>query len=453
MSVFDLTDERGDNIMGKLKYPASIDWEVTSFCNQNCIHCYNCWRSEEDKTKDILFNQTVTEDWYLMISKIIASNKPVSVIITGGEPLSVFWKLDKAIEQLISSGIYVSMNTNLTLINDKMAERIKELGIHIFTSIPSADPEICDRITGVKGSFERIDAGIKLCISYRIPIATNMVVTKLNLPCIAKTAKYLKSLGLDYFCCTKAAFPANAKTDLRNEILSYAEFSKVLSDIICIGDTLKMRVDSAWAYSLCGLVEKQITTFGFKRRCGAGRFNFAITSDGDIKACNVDTKVYGNILVSNFAEAMNKMSAWQNNEYLPAECKTCKSLYLCGGGCRLEAENTYGDKCHLDSTSCVSNKERDIRPPDGAMIEENKLYRLRSDVVFVEENGFFRISRKSVYEYITPSCKTFFDQFPTFSLSEFRKQLELADELAALEFSEFLNKSFFIEVQFSGAVL
>ena len=432
--------------MGLLKYPASIDWEVTSFCNHNCIHCYNCWRSAKDKSKDVLFNQNITENWYLDVAKIIASNKPVSVIITGGEPLSVFWKIEKAIELLISSGIYVSMNTNLTLIDHEIAKRIKELGIHIFTSIPSSSSEICDRITGTTGSFERIDAGIKLCISYGIPIATNMVITKLNLPHIIDTAQYLKGLGLDYFCCTKAAFPANANANLRNEILSYAEFSNVLSDIIRIGDSLNMRIDSAWAYSLCGLVGKQIEIFGFKRRCGAGRFNFAITADGDIKACNVDTQTYGNIFKCSFQEAMNKMSAWQNNEYLPTECRDCKSLYLCGGGCRLEAENTYGDKCHVDSTACISNKERDIQPPVGMMIEKNKLYRLSYDVIFTEENGCFRISRRSVYEYITLLCRKFFEDFPVFSLVEFREQLELMDELAELEFSEFLRKGFFVEV-------
>lgn len=428
--------------MSVLKYPASIDWEVTPFCNQNCIHCYNCWRSDEDKDNDIQFNRSITKDWFLNVAKIIVQNKPVSVTITGGEPLSVFWKIDYAIEYLISNGIYVSMNTNLTLIDDKIATRLKALGIHLFTSIPSAIQENCDEITGVKGSFESINCGIKKCIEYNIPLAVNMVVTKINEADIVATAKYIKSLGMDYFCCTKAAFPANARESLESKILNYQEFSQILSKIIEVGHRLNMRVDSAWAYSLCGLEGEQVKQFGFKRRCGAGRFNFAITYKGDIKACNVDTIIYGNIFQSNMSEAIRKMTAWQTNSYLPNECQTCKSLYLCGGGCRLEAENIYGDKRHIDATANLNNKDRIVDPPPILLIRKDCLYELIENVVFVEENNCFRISRLSLYEFISNECKEFFDNHSQFTFEEFREELSLNEELAEIEFSEFLDKRF-----------
>ena len=76
--------------MSMLKYPASLDWEVTPYCNHNCIHCYNYWRSNREKDNDELFNINVTKEWFMDIAQIIATNKPVSVTITGGEPLSVF---------------------------------------------------------------------------------------------------------------------------------------------------------------------------------------------------------------------------------------------------------------------------------------------------------------------------------------------------------------------------
>ena len=53
------------------------------------IHCYNCWRSNEDKKTSLQFNLMVTEDWFLRIAKIIVKNKTVSIIITGGEPFSI----------------------------------------------------------------------------------------------------------------------------------------------------------------------------------------------------------------------------------------------------------------------------------------------------------------------------------------------------------------------------
>ena len=430
-----------------LLHPASVDWEVTPFCNHNCIHCYNCWRTDEDRVEDIKFNKSVDERWYLKIAEIIADNKPVSVIITGGEPLSVFWKIDKAIEHLIKNGIYVTMNTNLTLLDDKMALRIKELGLHIFTSIPSANPKNCDKITGVNGSFTNIKNGILKCLSYNIPLATNMVVTKININDIEETASFIKNIGMDYFCCTKAAFPANAQPSLHENILTQQEFSSVFTQLMDIGSKQKLRVDSAWAYSLCGLSDKQIAVFGFKRRCGAGRFNFAITYTGDIKACNVDTAIYGNILKDSMNHAMEKMVAWQTNAYLPEECKDCKSLYLCSGGCRLEAENTFGKKSHLDSTANTANIERTVLPPRIIEFDDDKKYHLTQKCILVEENGFYRISQKSFYEFITEECKKFFDCYENFDLRDFTKELSLTPEIARLEFSEFIDKGFFVQTR------
>ena len=429
-----------------LNYPASIDWEVTPYCNHNCIHCYNCWRSDTDKEKDIEFNNKVNEDYYLNVAKILVRNHPVSIIITGGEPLSVFHKIVPAIKYLKDNGVYVSMNTNITFMTDEIAKKIKELDIPIFTSIPSAVPENCDKVTKVKDSFYKIDKALKLCIKYGIPVTTNMVVTKLNVSDIDITAKYIYDLGLKYFCCTKAAFPANADKSLEKEILSYSEFSLILNKLLYLKEEYGFDIDSAWAYSLCGLCNEQIQTFGFKRRCGAGRINFAITCDGNIKACNVDIEVFGNIFEdSDISNAIEKMTAWQTNEYLPEDCKNCKSLYLCGGGCRLEAKNTFGDIRHLDSTANIENIDRDVLPPKMQEIDKNQKYRLNNNVVFTNEISCVRMSRRVFYEFITYNCKEFFEKTESFSLEDFCNALNLDFEMGEAEFSNFLDKNFFVK--------
>lgn len=432
--------------MKVIKYPASIDWEVTPFCNHNCIHCYNCWRSEEDKNKDIIFNKKVSASYYLDIAKILVKNHPVSVIITGGEPLSVFEKNVPAIKYLKENNIYVSMNTNITFLTEDIAFKIKELDIPIFTSIPSCIPENCDKITKVKGSFYNIDKALKLCIKYKIPVTTNMVVTKVNVNDIDATAEYIHNLGLNYFCCTKAAFPANADKELHKEILTYEEFSHILSKLLVLKDKYNFTIDSAWAYSLCGLCDEHIKTFGFKRRCGAGRFNFAITCDGDIKACNVDTTIYGNIFKdSDISNAIEKMTSWQDNSYLPEDCKDCKSLYLCGGGCRLEAKNTFGDITHLDSTANKENIDREVTPPAIHKVIEDDLYVLNKDIIFTDEINCVRMSRRVHYEFITNECRQFFKDNKEFSLKSFVKNLDLSSEMGEIEFSNFLDKNFIIK--------
>ena len=79
--------------MKKLKYPPYMQWEVTPRCNHNCIHCYNYWRSNDDKMIENKFYDDIVTNIILV--------HPVSVVITGGEPLLVFNEIkDQLVRQI-----------------------------------------------------------------------------------------------------------------------------------------------------------------------------------------------------------------------------------------------------------------------------------------------------------------------------------------------------------------
>lgn len=67
-----------------LKYPTSMQIEVTENCNHNCFYCYNHWR--DDNATD---NMT-REDAEILSDKIINDIKPFHIVLTGGEPLINF---------------------------------------------------------------------------------------------------------------------------------------------------------------------------------------------------------------------------------------------------------------------------------------------------------------------------------------------------------------------------
>ena len=335
-----------------------IDFEVTPFCNENCIHCFNHWRTSADKSNDIKVNNTLTAEGYLRIAEKIVDLQPNDVLITGGEPLSVFNKIKKSIDLMIEHGIKLRINTNGIFLNDEIAEYISKNNIALFISLPCSDVRICDKITGISGSLEKISKSILLANQHNINLAINMVVTKMNIDYIYSTAEYVKNeLKSKRFSVTKAMMPCNSNPVLKDIVLEYTDFQLMLNELLKIKDNLKIEADSAWEYSLCGLSNpEQIKQFAFKRMCRAGAEHICINWYGDIKPCSIDSAVYGNILKDGISDVMDKMASLRDGRQLPAECVSCKHLKYCGGGCRLDAENTYGKKKHIDSTANINNK-------------------------------------------------------------------------------------------------
>ena len=335
----------------------NIDFEVTPYCNENCIHCFNHWRTQTDKNQDIHFNQNVSSEHFCSIAEKIIDIHPQEVLITGGEPLSVFDKIKESIDLFTGHGIRVKVNTNGTFLTAKITEYLSKNNITLFVSLPCSDAESCDKITGLNDSLKKITNSIVLAKQHNVNIAINMVVTKLNIEYIYSTAEYVKNvLGIKQFTATKAMIPCNSNPTMRDICLSYNDFQFMLNELLRVKYELDMEVDSAWEYSLCGFeTPEQINQFAFRRKCKAGISHICITNDGDIKPCSVSDKTYGNILSDSISVVMERMKCWRDNSMLPTECLKCKHLKYCGGGCRLDAENTNGKCNSIDSTYNENN--------------------------------------------------------------------------------------------------
>jgi len=109
----------------------NVDFEVTPLCNEKCIYCFNNW-------KDISNMSTDSEQYKDLARKIIDTGAK-HVLITGGEPLSVFDKIKDAIDIFIDNNIDISINSNGTLLTDEIAHYISERHIPMFISLPCAD--------------------------------------------------------------------------------------------------------------------------------------------------------------------------------------------------------------------------------------------------------------------------------------------------------------------------
>lgn len=81
-------------------------------------------------------------------------------IIGGGETL-LYPHLFEVIDFIKKLGVSATIFTNATLITPKIAQKLFERKVNIVAKCNSLNPKIQDFLTGVKGSFEKIQTGIK----------------------------------------------------------------------------------------------------------------------------------------------------------------------------------------------------------------------------------------------------------------------------------------------------
>jgi len=127
--------------------------ELSKRCNLRCIYCYaNAGEEAEDELSIKETLDAVIQAYELGARKI--------GIIGGGETL-LYPYLFKVIDFIRNLGASVTVFTNTTLITLEIAKKLFERKINVVAKCNSLNSEAQDFLTGVKGSFERIQRGIK----------------------------------------------------------------------------------------------------------------------------------------------------------------------------------------------------------------------------------------------------------------------------------------------------
>ncbi len=227
-------------VYSNLKAPISVQYELTSRCNNNCEYCYNFWRSE-----DFLKNlpEELNEKEAERIIRKVGESEVFDFLFTGGGPLLRKKILFKLISVVLEYNMSVNLNSNLRLCTEEDAARFKEMRIgSIITTLSSYKQETHDLITRTKGSFKETIRGIKNVVNAKNKLAVNMVVTKKNKEYVYDTGKFLyEEFGITRFLATPIS-PPTAKDKLNIE-LTKKEIIKTLDDLIRLEEDLGLSTD------------------------------------------------------------------------------------------------------------------------------------------------------------------------------------------------------------------
>ncbi|MGC8805312.1 MAG: radical SAM protein, partial [Candidatus Ratteibacteria bacterium] len=379
LNVVETVAKNGASMPMVFAQPLMIVWNTTDRCNLRCKHCYEDAGVLSSCRKDEL-----TEDEKIQVMKEIAQTNIPTFAFAGGEPLMdpAFWKLAEIGKK---TGLYMSINTNGTLITKQVAERLKDIGFAYYgVSLDGASSEVHDSFRGVSGAFERAIQGIKNLIEVgeADKVCISFTVTRENKSEIKKMMELRDQLGIrkvvfyNYIPCGRAGFENDLTATEREELfeLFYEDLEKgkqsLLSTAPQFGRYCKqMYQQGCGEYVMLGHFSsgKASTLKNLAELiggCGAGRAYLAIQPDGAITPCVFmpDVKI-GNLKQKGTISRQYLLDIWENSEILTMirdrrnhqENCGCRGHYfsVCGG-CVARAYAYYGDFMAPDP-GCIFN--------------------------------------------------------------------------------------------------
>lgn len=143
-----------------MDFPQSISLTITNACNLRCQMCGQ-WSQEgymHDRKKDLKQELTLT-DWKRLTDEI-AAHGVSSVLLRGGEAF-LFPDIIDLLEYINAKGIFISIDTNGTLLKKHAADIVRIGNIHLAISVDGPE-EIHDQVRGVAGCFDRIRENVAL---------------------------------------------------------------------------------------------------------------------------------------------------------------------------------------------------------------------------------------------------------------------------------------------------
>ena len=324
----------------------SIQFELTSRCNERCIHCY-IPNAKKNNGSDMTYEQACH------ILDQFSDMGGLHVTLSGGE---VFLHKDiiRILQYCRKKDLQICILSNLVALKDVQIPFIKAANVsYIQASLYSMNPEIHDKITTLKGSHKKTREAIEKLVAADIPVQISCPLMKANKDGYKEILKYAHSLQIkaftDYIMMAEADF--NTK-NLQNR-LSIKETEQVIRDII------EFDIDySEWVKKQRPYLENlDIEKYAKQPLCGVGLNSFCIAENGDIYPCpGWQSMIIGNVnqqplkQIWNESEAFSKLRNITHGDF--PQCLKCEARNYCSMCIQRNFNENNGDMFKISKHFC-----------------------------------------------------------------------------------------------------
>ena len=348
----EVLDENTQNMMLEATHRKprlnGIQFELTSRCNERCIHCY-IPNAKKNSGGDMSLEKVIS------IIDEFAANGGLQVTLSGGE---VFLHKDiiPIIKYCREKDLMITILSNLVALRDYQIPFLKEYNVScVQVSLYSMDASVHDYITTVKGSFEKTKTAIEKLVSANIPIVISCPMMKANYRGYKEVLKYAQSIkckvNVDVIMMAQADLDTN---NLANR-LSVEESGEVINDIIVNNADYRKAISELASFS--SLMYANYDNFVKLPLCGAGINECCVAENGDVYPCaGWQDMVVGNVYQQSLKEI------WDNSEKLKTiravtqgdfpQCLECEAQDYCSRCLVRNYNESDGDMFKLNKHFC-----------------------------------------------------------------------------------------------------
>jgi len=318
-----------------------VAWELTNRCNLHCRHCRAADAGER------VPDELTTEEALDLVAQI-AELAPVTLILSGGEPLVREDFLD-IVRCGVSLGLRVAVATNGTLVDDEMAEAMRDEGVsRVSLSLDGADAAAHDALRGLDGAYEMLMGAAKRLRSAGLPFQINTTVTTNNVDQLAEIVELVPTLGAVEHHVFMFV-PTGRGEKMADESLGAERYEQVLNWLAETQKTspIHIQVTCAPHYQRV-LRQTGCLAEGGKGRKGGGclagtAFAF-VSAVGEVFPCGYLPVPAGDIRTTPFPEIWRTSTLFEelrDRSRLEGRCGACEYRSVCGG-CRARAYAVSG---------------------------------------------------------------------------------------------------------------
>ncbi len=177
----------------QIKKPNVCQFELTFGCELHCKHCYtDCYNRPAYLKKEL-----GTQEVKFILDKVYKAGA-IWLCFTGGDPLTRKDFLD-IYSYAKDKGFIITIFTNAYSMTKEIAEYLQNKSPFVIEmTLNGVTKETYERISQVKGSFDKAMEGINLILKTKVPLKIKTQITRDNRGEVPKIKEFIQRQGLNF---------------------------------------------------------------------------------------------------------------------------------------------------------------------------------------------------------------------------------------------------------------